>query len=224
MTTELFMFQPIFTMLKSRITMNLEKLKEAEGRFLMRYPLGFDDPALLPIKKKHNVDKLINLAKVNLTQLNCHQPNFIADTLIDIVSRSSMVSRFEKPPFRDFVNSLDGHEKETLAFAVEQRLYGNKRKGFELLVGLLLPYKIAKWSVISAVPFYFSPRREVFVKPTTAKNIIAFLEVKDLFYDPIPSWDFYTGYRKLIVEIKKNVHRSLSPNNAALTGFLMFSI
>ena len=111
-----------------------------------------------------------------------------------------------------------------MAFAVEQRLYGNKRKGFELLVGLLLPYKIAKWSVISAVPFYFSPRREVFVKPTTAKNIIAFLEVKDLFYDPIPSWDFYTGYRKLIVEIKKNVHRSLSPNNAALTGFLMFSI
>ena len=218
------MFQPVFTMLKSRITMNLEKLKEAEGRFLMRYPLGFDDPALLPIKKKHNVDKLINLTKVNLTQLNCHQPNFSADTLIDIVSRSSMVSRFEKPPFRDCVNSLDGHEKETLAFAVEQRLYGNKRKGFELLVGLLLPYKIAKWSVISAVPFYFSPKREVFVKPTTAKNIIAFLEVKDLFYDPIPSWDFYTGYRKLIVEIKKNVHHSLSPNNAALTGFLMFSI
>tara|TARA_B100001123_G_scaffold87169_1_gene100169 strand:- start:106 stop:513 length:408 start_codon:yes stop_codon:yes gene_type:complete len=135
-----------------------------------------------------------------------------------------MVSRFEKPPFRDFINSLDSYEKETLAFAVEQRLYGNRRKGFDLMVELLIPYKLAKWSIMSAMPFYFSPRREAFVKPTTAKKIIEFLEVKDLIYSPTPSWAFYTGYRKLVMEIKKHVHRSLSPNNAALTGFLMISI
>ena len=81
--------------------MNLDKLKEVESTFLMRYPLGFDDPGLVPIKKKHNVDKLISLAQTNLTKLNCHQPYFVAKTLGDIVSRSSMVSRFEKPTFRN---------------------------------------------------------------------------------------------------------------------------
>ena len=204
--------------------MNLDKLKEAEGRFLMRYPRGFDDPALIPVKKKHNVDKLITYTQENLTQLNCHQPDFVADTLVDIVSRSSMVSRFEKPPFRDFIHSLDSHEKATLAFAIEQRLFGRKQKGFELMCGLLLPYKLAKWSVVSAVPFYFSPRREAFVKPTTAKNIIAYLEVKELRYHATPSWAFYTGYRKLIAQLKKEVHRSLSPSTAAFTGFLMMSM
>ena len=204
--------------------MNLDKLKEVESTFLMRYPLGFDDPGLAPIKKKHNVDKLFALAQTNLIQLNCHQPHFVAKTLVDTVSRSSMVSRFEKPPFRDFINSLDSYEKETLAFAVEQRLYGNRRKGFDLMVELLIPYKLAKWSIMSAMPFYFSPRREAFVKPTTAKKIIEFLEVKDLIYSPTPSWVFYIGYRKLVMEIKKHVHRSLSPNSAALTGFLMISI
>ena len=204
--------------------MNLEKLKEVESTFLMRYPLGFEDSGLAPIKKKHNVDKLISLAQINLTQLNCYQPHFVAKTLVDTVSRSSMVSRFEKPPFRNFINSLDNYEQETLAFAVEQRLYGNRRKGFDLMVELLIPYKLAKWSIMSAMPFYFSPRREAFVKPTTAKKIIEFLEVKDLIYSPTPSWAFYTGYRKLVMDMKKHVHRSLSPNNAALTGFLMISI
>ena len=121
--------------------MNLHKLKEVESTFLMRYPLGFEDPGFAPIKKKHNVDKLISLAQTNLTQLNCHHPHLVAKTLVDTVSRSSMVSRFEKPPFRDFINSLDSYEKETLAFAVEQRLYGNRRKGFDLMVELLIPYK-----------------------------------------------------------------------------------
>ncbi len=204
--------------------MNLDKLKEVENTFLMRYPLGFDDPGLMPIKQKHNVDKLISLVQTDLTQLNCRHPHFVAKTLVDTVSRSSMVSRFEKPPFRDFINSLDSYKKGTLAFAVEQRLYGNRRKGFDLMVELLIPYKLAKWSIMSAIPFYFSPRREAFVKPTTAKKIIEFLEVKDLIYSPTPSWFFYTGYRKLVMEIKKHVHRSLSPNNAALTGFLMISI
>ena len=62
--------------------MNLDKLKEVESAFLMRYPLGFEDPGLVPIKKKLNVDKMISLAQTNLTQLNCLQPQFVAKTLV----------------------------------------------------------------------------------------------------------------------------------------------
>lgn len=203
--------------------MNFDKIKEAEANFLQLYPKGFADPAMEAIRKKHNVDKLVQFAQQELTRTHCNKPHHVADTLIKIISRSSMVSRFEKPPFKDFINSLTSDEKEALAFAVEQRLFGKKRQGFETIQGMLAHYKIAKWAIVTAVPFYVAPRREVFVKPTTAKRIIAALDVEQLSYKPTPSWEFYKGYQKLLADIKKQVNPSLAPNYAALSGFLMMS-
>jgi hypothetical protein len=203
-------------------SVNIKKLKQAEAEFLARYPGGFDDPAMAPIKKKHNVDKLTEFAQANLTRSHFNRPEHICDTLVRIVSRSSMVSMFEKPKFRDFVGSLNSHEKEHLAFAFEKRLYGRaKRAGFEEIVGMLSHHKIAKWPIISAVPYYMAPKKEAFVKPTTAKGIIAYLEVDDIQYRPAPTWEFYSAYVKLLKQVKKEVHPSISPNYAALSGFLM---
>jgi hypothetical protein len=202
--------------------MNLRKLKQAEAAFLARYPGGFADPGMALIKKKHNVEKLSEFAQANLTRTHFNRPEYICDTLVRIVSRSSMVSMFEKPKFRDFVRSLNNHEKEHLAFSFEKRLYGrSKRAGFEEILGMLSHHKIAKWPIISAVPYYLTPKKEAFVKPTTAKGIIAYLEVDDIQYKPMPSWEFYSAYVKLLNQVKKEVNPSLSPNYAALSGFLM---
>tara|TARA_R110002110_G_C13470525_1_gene720893 strand:- start:1141 stop:1791 length:651 start_codon:yes stop_codon:yes gene_type:complete len=206
-------------------SVNIRKLKQAEAEFLARYPDGFADPGMAPIKKKHNVDKLSEFARANLSRTHFNRPEQVCETLIKIVSRSSMVSMFEKPKFRDFVHSLNNHEKEHLAFAFEKRLYGRaKRTGFEEILGMLSHYKIAKWPIISAVPYYVAPTKEAFVKPTTAKRIIAFLEIENLHYKPMPSWEFYRAYVKLLAEVKKEVNPSLSPNYAALSGFLMSTI
>lgn len=204
--------------------MNLDKLRQAEADFLQVYPGGFADPAMQSIRKKHNVNKLVEFAGEHLTRANCNRADFIAETLLKIISRSSMVSRFEKPPFRAFLEALTSADKKALAYAVEQRLFGRKQHGFEALVDMHQQFKIAKWAIISAVPFYASARREVFVKPTTAKGILALLEVDNLHYSATPSWEFYRGYQGLIAEIKKHISPSLAPNNAALTGFLMMSL
>lgn len=205
--------------------MNLNKLKLTEADFLARYPEGFADPGLEHIRKKHNVGKLTEFAQANLTRGHFNRPEHIADTLVRIISRSSMVSMFEKPRFRDFVRSLNSHEKEHLAFAFEKRLHGRaKRSGFEEILGMLSHHKLAKWSLISAVPYYFAPNKEAFVKPTTAKGIIAYLEVDNLQYKPTPSWEFYSAYRRLLDDVKKEVHPSLTNNYAALSGFLMTAI
>ncbi len=205
--------------------MNIQKLRQAEADFLQRFPGGFADPGMAAIKKKHNVDKLTEFTQDKLTRANFNRPGFIAETILTIVSRSSMVSRFEKPRFRDFIGALNSHEKQALADAFEKRLYGRqKQRGFEEFLGMLSHHKLAKWAVISVVPFYFAPQKEVFVKPTTAKGILAFLEVEGLEYKPTPSWAFYQGYGKLLADIKKAVAPSLSPNNAALSGFLMSSL
>ena len=70
-----------------------------------------------------------------------------------------------------------------------------------------------------------SPRESSFsfVKPTTTKNVIRQFEVADLVYKPQPTWQFYADYRDLIAEMKELVDPSLSPNNAAFTGFLMMT-
>jgi len=204
--------------------MNRERLRQAEASFLQIYPQGFADPAIVALRKKHNVDRLVRFTRDNLTRVHCARPEAVTSALLKVVSRSSLVSRFEKPRFREFLASLGSDDKAALAYAVEQRLYGRRRQGFEQLLGMLQHHKLAKWAVISAAPFYFSPRREVFVKPTTVKRILTQLEVEDLDYSPSPSWEFYTGFKNLIFEIRKQVNPSLSPTNAALTGFLMMSL
>ena len=205
--------------------MNVQRLKEAEAAFLERFPLGFADPGMEPIRKRHNVDKLADFTKQNLDALSFSQPQRLAELLTTIVGRSSMVSRFEKAPFRDFIGALNSKERARLANAFEKRLVGRrKREGFDEIVDLFSRYKLARWSLVSCVPYYFAPKREVFVKPTTAKKIIALLEVEGLEYRSRPSWVFYDGFRQLILEIKELLEPSLTPNNAAITGLLMSAL
>ena len=45
--------------------MNYDKLREAEANFLQVYPAGFADPAMQAIRKKHNVDKLVEFTQAN---------------------------------------------------------------------------------------------------------------------------------------------------------------
>lgn len=205
--------------------MNILRLKEAEAAFLERFPQGFADPGMEVIRKRHNVDRLANFASENLTELTFSRPNAFADALVTIIGRSSMVSRFEKAPFRDFVGALSSKQKQALADSFRKRLTGRKkREGFEEIVDVFSRYKLARWSLVSAVPFYFAPKKEVFLKPTTAKKIITLLEPDGLTYHSRPSWSLYEGYRKLILEAKKFLDPSLTPNNAAITGLLMFSL
>ena len=90
------------------------------------------------------------------------------------------------------------------------------------MVSMLQMAKLAKWTLVSVIPFYFKPRHEVFVKPMTTKGIIAQLDL-DLHYRPLPSWGFYQAYRSIINQAKTTVDASLSHNNAAFCGFLMMS-
>ena len=204
--------------------MNWNKLAAAEKNFFLTYPGGFDHPEMVKIGKKHKMPQMTAFAQEQFSKKQCANVAETCDNMIKLVSRSSMVSLFEKPKFRDFVNGLNHDEQGFLVDALKQMLHGKKRVGFEAMVDLLKTAKLAKWSLLTIIPAYYSPDTEVFVKPTTAKNVISYFEVPELTYHPTPSWDFYVGYRKLIVSMKAKVAKNLSPSNAAFTGFLMFSM
>ncbi len=204
--------------------LDAKKLKALEGDFLMQYPQGFADPEMVKIGKKHNVGKLTEQSKEFFSKQACSNVHVTAENMIKVVSRSSMVSMFEKPKFRDFVRSMDENEKAFMVNALSQMLHGKQQLGFEAFVDILKTQKLAKWSLVTIIPSYYKPTKEVFVKPTTAKGILKHFEIEDPIYKPAPTWDFYKKYRKMINEAKKNVDKNLSPSNAAFSGFLMMTV
>ncbi len=204
--------------------MNLNKLKEAEQNILELYPGGFKHPEMEILVKKHKPDKMFALAQESFALAKFDQPQEIVEAMAKIVSRSSMVSLFEKPKFRDFSKTLNKSETEQLADGLKIFLYENEEPGFNMILDILQKGKLAKWSLISVWFAYFSPDYQVFVKPTTAKGIIKNFDVEGLIYKPTPSYAFYKSYRELINSMKENVDKSLSPSNPAFSGFLMMSM
>jgi hypothetical protein len=206
---------------------NVDRLHAAEADFLGLYPEGFRDPGLAAIGRRHNVDKLTAQAQEAFRKPAFARTANVIDDLVRIVGRSSMVSMFEKPKFRDAVAGMDSDERAALADALKRMLHGtgaSPRRGFETMVDLLLPARLAKWSLVTCVPYYVHPDAEVFVKPTTAKGVIDFFELDVPPYRPVPYWAFYTAYREKILEMKGLVRPELAPNNAAFSGFLMMTM
>lgn len=204
--------------------MNLKKLKQAEAAFFDRYPGGFANPEMIEIRKKHKLDKMIQLTQDSFVKRNFKLPELIAENMIKIVTRSSLISVFEKPRFRDVVRSLPPNHKKSLAQGLGELLHGSEQLGFDTVLEVLRTGKLAKWSLMTICQTYYRPQIEVFVKPTTVKGIIEFFEIKNLQYRPTPTWAFYNEYRDLINEMKTKVDSSLSPYNVAFSGFLMRSI
>jgi len=203
--------------------MNLKKLQLAEAHFLQQYPGGFDHPDMLKIGKKHPVDKMSNFAQEIFKKKNFNDPITLLANLVKLVSRSSMVSMFEKPKFRDYIASLSHSDQFAMVAGYKKFFYGNQQKGFNQILDILSDGKLARWSLMTIPLIYFDLEKEVFVKPTTAKAIINQLELEHLIYKPRPSWEFYRDFRSTIIELQSLVDPSLAPNNAAFTGFLMMS-
>ena len=200
--------------------MNLEKLKDVEAEFLFQYPTGFQDAKFFPTMKKFNPSKLEEFTKENLKKENFSNPNLVVDSFFKIIQKSVLVSLFDKLKFRDMLAGLNSYEKDMLSIELYELLHGNQKNGFEGLVEFLSQYNLAKWTIISVVLYYNNRQKEYFIKPTTTKNVIKYFDIKDLVYKPTPSFEFYDAYKKVLNEMKKNVDKSLSFDNAAFTGFL----
>ena len=91
--------------------MNLEKLKQAEASFFATYPEGFADPGMEKILKRHNMSKMTEFAQQSFSPDCYSHVEQTSANMVKAIGRSSMVSMFEKPKFRDFVARLDANQK-----------------------------------------------------------------------------------------------------------------
>ena len=204
--------------------MNLEKLKDLESEFLYAYPKGFQDEHFFPTMKKFKPEKLEAFAKEALKKENFQDPNIIIENFYKVIQKSVMVSLFDKLKLKDALATLNSYEKDMLSIEIYELLYGNKKEGFKGLVEFLNEYHLAKWTLISIVPYCIKRQTEYFIKPTTTKNIIKYFELNELVYKPKPSFEFYENYTKVLEEMKSKLDPSLTFDNAAFTGFFKIAI
>lgn len=204
--------------------MNIEKLKRVESDFLLHYPKGFESDELINVKKKHNLYKISNYLKNVCSKDNMKLGLSVYDDIMKVISRSSMVSIYEKMDFRDLVKELDDIDKLFLLDSIYELIHGDEELGFKMMISLLEPYKLAKWPILTVWRAYWNLEYDVVIKPTTVKKIIKYLELENIKYTPKANYEFYNKYRKYINEIKNNVIPSLRPNNLTFTGFLMMTI
>lgn len=200
--------------------MNIKKLKDLESEFFAYYPKGWEDEKILPIIKKFNSLKFHEDTRELFKKENFSQPEIICENFAKTVSRSPLISLFEKPKVRDAIKSMSVYEKDMFSIALEQLLHGDFKDGLEDMVEILAPKGLAKWSIITLIPYYFYPTKEFFIKPTTTKNTLKYFEIENLVYKPKPTFEFYDEYKKVLNSMKKEVSKKLTDDNAGFTGFL----
>ncbi len=204
--------------------MNLQKLKNAEARFLELYPQGFSTPELEDRVKKHHVDRLVNFAQSAFAPGTEDDTEATVENMVKLVSRSSLVSVFEKPKFRDAVRAMTSQDHEVLAALLGQLLHGDERMGFNGIAGMLAMYQSDKWPVITSFRCYYYPETDLALKPTTVKSVIAFFELEGLRYITHPIFEFYDRYRAAVNEMRAAVSPLCGPTGAHFSGFLMMAM
>ena len=204
--------------------MNIEKLEQLEAKFLSQYPMGFDDPDLMVIAKKHKVDAMKEFVHTHFAKEKFDDPDAISDAFTKLIAKSSLVSVFEKAKYKDVAKLFREDEIETLSSALYNILYGDQKKGFNQLVLLLATFGLAKWPILTVLGLYYNGDYEVLVKPTTVKAVLSYLEVTEFKYTTKPNYEFYAKYRDLINDLKKRTGKSLATDNGAYCGFLMMTI
>ncbi len=204
--------------------MNIEKLKDLQEEFLEVYPKAFEDEKLLPIMKKFNPCKLEELSKEAFSKQKFSTPEIICEDFLKIIFKSVVISLYDKLKLRDAIKAMNIYEKDMFSIALYDLLYKNKKQGMNDLVEILTPHKLAKWTIISIIPYYLNRQKEYFIKPTTTKSIIEYLEIENLVYKPKPSYEFYVNYKKVLDTLKPTVNKALKKDNVYFTAFIRMGI
>lgn len=208
----------------SGMLMNYNKLKEAEANFLAFYPKGFEDEGLLPIIKRHNTEKIGKRVEELFAPERFRNPDEICENFAKIVSKSTLISLFEKPKVRDMIKQMSMDQRDMLSIALYELIHGKREKGFEMIVEVLAIYTLAKWSIVTLIPYYYDREKNFFIKPTTTKDIIKFFEIGGIIYKPRPTYEFYERYTAVLLQMRTLVSPLIGKDNAGFTGFLMMAM
>lgn len=201
----------------------MDKLKVLENKFYEFHPLGFDSEEMILIEKKHKLEKFY-IETHDYFSKEAFRSNDIIEHFAKVINASTLVSRFEKPAFKEFIKLINDGERSLLVNGLYEYLHGDEAIGFNIMLELLSQYKVAKWPILTVVKAYYNPQVDIFIKPTTVKKILKYFDVIHIKYSSKPTYDFYKSYRDYINDLKSKASEGVKPNNPAFSGFLMITI
>lgn len=201
--------------------MRRDLLIAAQKEFLRMYPGGFYNEEMQVLVRKHKIDKMTDFTQESFARERFDNPLQVFENIVKIFSRSSVVSVFEKAKFRDFARDMDTDQKLRLASGLFERLHGDAKLGFNEIKNVLLEGNLAKWPLLTVIPYYYDNHGEVFMKPTTVKNVIRTFELEGVVYNSKPDYEIYEAYKREFMKMKEIVEPEVAPENGAFSGFLM---
>ncbi len=165
-------------------------------RFLEIYPDGFEDIRYMEKAWKHDDSKIVEFfQKLDAQQFDESNPHALAEKFGKIISKSTMVSTFEKISLRNYLSFFEGHG--AFIMAIKHLIENYNEQNFDTLVDVLSRYKdqgntnAAKWPVMSFFTYYGVKSHECYpVKPTTVKQVAQLLDV-DIGYKARPNFETY---------------------------------
>lgn len=200
--------------------MNKKKLKELEENFFEYYPKGFEDEKLIKTSKIFDTKRFNNVVKSSFDIKNFSNCEQICQDFFKILLKSPLISFYEGDILKSALKSFTNYEKDMLSIYLQELLHEDLNSGFEDFVELLAIKNLAKWHIVTLIPYYFAPEQNYFLKPTTTKNIIKYFELENLKYNSKPNYEFYENYTKELEIMKNSVRKELRDDNAKFTGFL----
>jgi len=111
--------------------MNIEVLKAAEKRFLKQHPGGFGHPDMLETNKRFKMEQHIAEAKMAFTKKSFDESKSVLADVAKLVSRSAMVSMFEKPKYKAMLDDMSADKKDAFAKSLYELLHGKEKAGFD---------------------------------------------------------------------------------------------
>lgn len=208
--------------------MNLEKLKDCEERFFEYYKDGFEDEKLAKTVKLFNTIKFQTLVKNSFALENFSNIEYISQSFFEILLKSPLISFYERDLIKNALKNFTNYEKDMLSIYLKDLLYEDLEESikdsFDELVELLASKNLAKWHILTLIPYYFAPNKNYFLKPSTTRNIVKYFELENIKYKPRPSFEFYKDYTKNLQKMKNIVNPILRDDNGRFTGFLRLAM
>ena len=187
--------------------------KRCIAKFLHYFKKGFQDEKYLGWERQYKSDAHFQFqqkldAKTFKELISTREYEKIAQTAIQIESKTNLLFSFEKMAIRDAVKSKEG--AKLFASGLFQYLYtaGSLQERFENFVEIIsqLPRKqtrVLTWPLVSVFSFIAQPEKHIFLKPKVTLRAAEKYKF-DFDYISPPNWDTYESLLAFAEQIRSD--------------------
>ena len=140
--------------------------KGARSRFLKFFPNGFNSDGYREQERDYKIAAKSKLDREAPLDLAVNGSGY-GEALLSAYGATNMLSRFEKTKVQA---AFRGEQADAIVRGLARFTLTPDKASLALLENLLKPYDSAKWTVVTYLPYLWSPERHMFLKPEATKD------------------------------------------------------